>query len=220
MVWVTCSPTHAPILSDPFPPCAPQTEYACPPKLGLAETRLRPQRGGSMSENDLFFLQAWARPGTAREARAAWRRGVSKPARRNWGTRGQQGGRGRGARGGEEPPARKRPAAASSGARRGATRTERQPKPPPQPLPPGWREEVRVPQSGRKYRVFIGSGPGQYAESRSKAWEAYERLNRPRSSDDDDPSSRKRGRAGRRVCLACDMGRKRKCTCGKRARRW
>ena len=114
MVWVTCSPTHAPILSDPFPPCAPQTEYACPPKLGLAETRLRPQRGGSMSENDLFFLQAWAMPGTAREARAAWRRGVSKPARRNWGTRGQQGGRGRGARGGEEPPARKRPAAASS----------------------------------------------------------------------------------------------------------
>jgi hypothetical protein len=40
-----------------------------------------------------------------------------------------------------------------------------------QKLPTGWREEVRVPQSGRKYRVYVGPRKGQYAESRAKAWE-------------------------------------------------
>ena len=98
----------------------------------------------------------------------------------------------------------------------------------PQPLPAGWREEVRVPQSGRKYRVFLGPQKGQYAETASKAWEAFERIKRAEASaagdegaETADGSIHKRKRAGgRRGCLACDLGRKRRCTCGKRTRRW
>ena len=41
-------------------------------------------------------------------------------------------------------------------------------------LPDGWREEVRNPASGRVYRVYLGPEAGQIADSRVKAWEAFE----------------------------------------------
>ena len=95
-----------------------------------------------------------------------------------------------------------------------------------QPLPTGWREEVRVPQSGRKYTVYVGPRKGQYAESHAKAWEAYERFKRieaggsPIPEDEYDPVTGAKRKRARRICLACDLGRKRRCSCGKRSRGW
>jgi hypothetical protein len=62
------------------------------------------------------------------------------------------------------------------------------------------------------------------ADSRVKAWEAYERVQHGlplKGSLDAHDDKRKRGASSRaRTCLACDLGRKRKCTCGQRTRRW
>jgi hypothetical protein len=96
-------------------------------------------------------------------------------------------------------------------------------------LPEGWVEEVRVPASGREYRIYLGPQPGMVADSRVKAWETHERAKAglpikgttTGQEYTEQNGKRKRGAAGRaRVCLACDLGRKRRCTCGKRTRRW
>ncbi|KAL1521431.1 hypothetical protein AB1Y20_021095 [Prymnesium parvum] len=94
----------------------------------------------------------------------------------------------------------------------------------PPPLPDGWRQEVRIPLSGRKYRVFLGPSPGMYAESVVKAWECHQRCEQhaeevpqPASAPEVEPRSRKRIR---KSCLPCNLGRKRKCTCGRRSRVW
>jgi len=91
-----------------------------------------------------------------------------------------------------------------------------------QPLPDGWREEVRLPLSGRKYRVFLGPKPGMYAESVPKAWECHQRsekraLEEAQAAANPEAPPKKRAR---KTCLACDFGRKRKCTCGRRSRIW
>lgn len=93
------------------------------------------------------------------------------------------------------------------------------------PLPPGWREEIRLPLSGRKYRVFIGPEAGLYAESRSKAWDAHRRVECRSSTPAEEPTMDEEGapakkKRARKACLPCDFGRKRKCTCGRRVRGW
>lgn len=121
------------------------------------------------------------------------------------------------------PPIVERPQAPSPPAKRvRVTRPDGTPL-----LPEGWREEVRVPASGREYRVYLGPEAGQMADSRVKAWEAFERakqglpLRGTLHSADDGTGSKRKGAAGRaRVCLACDLGRKRRCTCGQKQRRW
>ena len=87
-------------------------------------------------------------------------------------------------------------------------------------LPEGWREEVRMPASGREYRVYFGPQAGQVADSRVKAWEYYERAKSGLPIHGDGEGGGGGKRKGSRVCLACDFGRKRRCTCGKRTRRW
>ena len=70
------------------------------------------------------------------------------------------------------PPIVERPQAPSPPAKRvRVTRPDGTPL-----LPEGWREEVRVPASGREYRVYLGPEAGQMADSRVKAWEAFERA--------------------------------------------
>jgi hypothetical protein len=129
----------------------------------------------------------------------------------------------------EEPPAKRQAVGAGKAPKRSGGGTKRKSasaaksqerRAEQKPLPPGWHEELRMPQSGRQYRVYIGPATGQYAESRSKAWEAYERI---QAGPDALGLYNGKGRgpgSGRRVCLACDHNRKRKCTCGKRSRRW
>ena len=99
---------------------------------------------------------------------------------------------------------------------RGATKEQ-------QPLPEGWREEVRMPLSGRKYRVFLGPNPGMYAESVPKAWECHHRCEQralEAAQAAANPNEAQKKKRPRKVCLACDLGRKRKCTCGRRSRMW
>mmetsp|Transcript_42635 Transcript_42635/g.112911 ORF Transcript_42635/g.112911 Transcript_42635/m.112911 type:complete len:240 (-) Transcript_42635:276-995(-) len=91
-----------------------------------------------------------------------------------------------------------------------------------EPLPDGWREEVRMPLSGRQYRVFLGPKPGMYAESVAKAWECDRRVARRAIEAErvaEQPEDEKKKRP-KKACLACDFGRKRKCTCGRRSRLW
>ena len=82
-----------------------------------------------------------------------------------------------------------------------------------------------MPASGREYRVYLGPVPGQMADSRVKAWEAFERareglpIKGTLTGEEHGARKRKGAASGRsRVCLACDLGRKRRCTCGKRTR--
>ena len=101
--------------------------------------------------------------------------------------------------------------------------TPREPSKDQEPLPDGWREEVRMPLSGRKYRVFLGPNPGMYAESVSKAWECQQRVEqRAREAAEAlaNPDAVATKKRARKACLACDHGRKRKCTCGRRSRTW
>ena len=79
-------------------------------------------------------------------------------------------------------------------------------------LPEGWREEVRIPASGREYRVYLGPVAGQMADSRVKAWEAFERAKQglPIRGTQAGAEAIKRKRQGiasgrARVCLACDL---------------
>lgn len=193
-----------------------ETEYSAPDLSSLVPTRLREggtsnARGGSLCERDLLIMHAWAAP----EIQTAWS-GADGKRKRSSSSSGRGGSSSSSAP--KAAPAAKRPR------KRSAPRGE--PKEP-QPLPPGWREETRTPQSGRKYRVYLGPTQGLYAESRNKAWETYERLKRAENGepefeepDEGTAGKKKGGRAGKRVCLACDFRRKRKCTCGKRARRW
>ena len=88
--------------------------------------------------------------------------------------------------------------------------------------------QVRIPLSGRKYRVFLGPHSGMYAESVAKAWETQQRAEERESElatateeaengGSEAPAKKKRPR---KMCLACDFGRKRKCSCGRRSRLW
>jgi len=54
------------------------------------------------------------------------------------------------------------------------------------------------------------------AAPHKKAWSA---CGRGKANEDGCPAAKKKRPSGRRVCLACDLGRKRRCTCGKRTRR-
>lgn len=166
-------------------------------------------------------------PDTAREASAAYGQRGSSPLSRPRGGAQHYGMR----TGGDAPPAKRQKGGGGSGSRKVVKRSGgsssagiANKRGAPKPLPPGWTEEIRVPQSGRQYRVYIGPKPGLYAESRTKAWEAYERITGKASPHGTGLGSSGGGKglkpAGRRVCLACDYGRKRKCTCGNRARRF
>lgn len=176
-------------------------------------TRLRIEgkgnaRGGSLCERDLLIMHAWAAP----EIQSAWSGGSSSRSRKGGSKLGSKiRASGERSKGAKRARPRKRPSGGGG-----------VPKEAP-PLPPGWREETRTPQSGRKYRVYLGPVQGLYAESRNKAWETYERLEReangePEPEYEEGPGKKRKG--AKRICLACDFGRKRKCTCGKRARRW
>ena len=90
--------------------------------------------------------------------------------------------------------------------------------------------QVRIPLSGRKYRVFLGPGPGMYAESVAKAWGTQRRADERKAevelataeevklaASGEAPGKKKRPR---KICFPCDFGRKRKCTCGRRSRVW
>lgn len=158
-----------------------------------------------MCERDLLILHAWAAP----EIQTAWSGNGSSA-------------RPRGAKLGHALRSAGSSSRSGSKAKRPRKRQTSERKEPPRELPPGWREETRTPQSGRKYRVYLGPTAGLYAESRNKAWETYERLKRvengePEFEEEVGPGKKRRNK---RVCLACDFGRKRKCTCGKRAKRW
>jgi len=171
--------------------------------------RLRQRSHTAGGAGDLF-LQAWTAPGISQQLGPyALRQSTPKAATPH------------------RPATTTSTPSAAKKARRQSASPARTSQATPQPLPAGWREEVRVPQSGRKYRVFLGPQKGQYAETATKAWEAFKRIKRAEASAGDDcaetadGSIHKRKRAGgRRGCLACDLGRKRRCTCGKRTRRW
>ena len=194
-----------------------QTENSAP-EIPPSALDLQPRAQRSRASTPEVVLQTWNAPATpivpGKRPRAMW--SIDTPIlkytlRHVHGTT-------------TPPPAPEpRPQAPSPPAKRvRATRPDGSPL-----LPEGWREEVRTPASGREYRVYLGPD-SQMADSRVKAWEAFERAKqglplRGQAHADDDGGGGKRKRSGgsrARICLACDLGRKRRCTCGKRTRRW
>jgi len=184
--------------------------------------RLRPHRGGGVSQ---LVLQPWGSPGV-REAND-WNRSAGRTGEDSLGRRASsQCYPGCYAlRDGNSLPAME----GTQSAARIARRVRSTGPGAPELSTAGWTEELQTVGSTKR-KAPSGGGSragGQPAtlQSRQLGALASGGVKRPAPgiADGTDSSSapahkRKRA-AGRRVCLACDLGRKRRCTCGKRTRR-
>lgn len=87
--------------------------------------------------------------------------------------------------------------------------------------PPAAQQQKGMPTGRRKGKVVrkpLASRAATQQKVRAGAGKAPAGVRKPKRKLAAAGSGSRGGRS--RVCLACDLGRKRRCTCGKRTRKW